>query len=176
MREMTEQTDQEEFDEFDDVKSKTRVKKEMLALQNMGVSLLELTETQLESLELSETTYVAIQNCKRIKSNSALKRQKQFIGKLMRKEDTDAIAQRLDEIHNEQNRQIRQHHVVENWRDELIDGDQEKLSAFIDQYPHCDRQQLRQLLTKIKKEKSQDKPPASARKLFKLIRETLCAV
>lgn len=163
-------------DDFEDEHtiSKTQIKKEMQALQNLGVSLLDLSETQLNSLPLSDLTLKALDECRKIKSNSALKRQKQFIGKLMRKEDTETIQAQLDVIKNTQHKEIRQHHLIESWRDQLLEkGTNTHLENFINQYPQCDRQQLRQLVTKAQREVGRDAPPANTRKLFKFIRDTL---
>ncbi len=162
------------FDYEDDhIKSKTQVKKEMHALQTLGGSLVNLSQAQLDKFNLSETFLYAIAECKKIKSNSALKRQKQFIGKLIRKEDIEHIEQQLNEITQTQHKEVRQQHLVEGWRDKLIDTQVDHIQAFITQYPQCDRQQLRQLTAKARQEQGLDKPPANTRKLFKFIRETM---
>ena len=48
-------------DEADELTSKTRKKKDMLALQDLGVQLVELSEQQLETMQLPESLLAAVQ-------------------------------------------------------------------------------------------------------------------
>ncbi len=58
-----------------------------------------------------------------------------------------------------------------NWKSGVIACDPQSLDAFLEAYPQADRQHLRQLARNAQKEAGQNKAPASARKLFKYIRE-----
>ncbi len=156
----------------DDIKSKTQVKKEMIALQKLGVALSNLTPAQLAKIPLDETLRESIQETVRVKSNIAGKRHMQYVGKLLRSADHEAIQTAHDAIFKASDRVVRQHHTIEKWRDNLI-LTPASLEKFIQQFPHTDRQQLRQLIRAAQKEASQNKPPASARKLFRLVRETI---
>lgn len=154
--------------EDSDYKSKTEIKQEMHALRELGVNLAELPLAILETLELSESLRAAIDDYRRIGHKNALKRQASFIGKILRREDADAIRAQLDAIQEDRHRATRQLHLVEQWRDRLL-ADASAFDAFLREAPNCDRQQLRSLLRAAAKEKQNGKPPASARKLFKLI-------
>ncbi len=166
------QEEHEPFEDGEDVKSKTQVKNEMLALQKLGAAISELTREQQAKIPLDDTLRSTIEEAPKIKSNSAKKRHMQFIGKLMRSGDYEAIEQAYEDILNTNHRLTRQQHTIERWRDELIqNGD--KMSAFIEEFPNTDRQQLRQLLRASQKEAAQSKPPASARKLFRFLRDTI---
>ncbi len=156
--------------EFDDpdFKSKTEVKQEMHALRELGVNIAELPLKILDTLELSEVLRAAIEDYRRIGHKNALKRQASFIGKLLRKEDADVIRAQLDAIQEDRHRATRQLHVVEQWRDRLL-SEAQAFDDFVTSVPQCDRQQLRSLLRAAEKERQNKKPPASARKLFKLI-------
>ena len=57
------------------------------------------------------------------------------------------------------------------WRDRLIEGSDKDLSDLLEQVPDINVQILRQLIRNAKKEAGLGKPPAAARKLFKLLRE-----
>ena len=48
---------------------------------------------------------------------------------------------------------------IERWRDNLIAGDASVAESFIDTFPNCDRQQLRQLIKGAKSEFGRPKPP-----------------
>ncbi len=153
--------------------SKTRQKKQMQALQELGVRLTELNQSQLAGLPLTPELEKAVQDSRHITKREALRRHRQYIGKLMRNADHDAIAVAVAHIAEKQNRMARLFHVMEKWRDDLIEGDQQQLESFIGHFPQVDRQQLRQLVQNARQERLKQKPPASARKLFVLIREQL---
>ncbi len=160
------------FDEEEDEKSKTRVKQEMQALRDLGADITKLTKEQQAKIPLDDTLRQAIEESPRITSNSAKKRHMQFIGKLLRGAEHEEIKAAYDELMEASHRLARQSHLLEQWRDELINSP-EALPRFIEQYPHVERQQLRQLCRAAQKEAAQNKPPASARKLFRLIRDTV---
>lgn len=67
--------------------SKSARKREYLALQKLGEELLTLRESDLRGIELDEGLREAVLEARRIRSRGALRRQKQYIGKLMRHVD-----------------------------------------------------------------------------------------
>ncbi|WP_045857293.1 ribosome biogenesis factor YjgA [Teredinibacter purpureus] len=165
---MTEKHDEYPDEDFE--KSKSAVKRDMQALHDLGVKLTELTPAQQAKIPMSDTLRSSIEEAPHITQNSGRKRHLKFIGKLMRKEDGDAIQTAYENLMDGQHQNVRQHHQMEQWRDLLL-KDNNALPEFIQQFPECDRQQLRQLIRASQKETSLNKPPASARKLFKFIRE-----
>lgn len=158
----------------DEIVSKTAIKKECLALQDLGEALTELKDDLLARIPLEETLYDAIVETRNIRKNGAKKRHMQFIGKLMRAADHEAIQAAYQEIEDEQQGDARRLHIVEGWRDRLLDSnDTSALSDFYNEFPFADRQQIRQVCKNAQTEKLNNKPPTNARKLFKLLRETL---
>ena len=71
--------------------SKTQMKKQMDALQDLGMELTALSSETIKKLALPEDLLDAIREYKKITSNSALKRQRQYIGRLMRDIDPAPI-------------------------------------------------------------------------------------
>ncbi len=170
----------QEYDEFADDElpeaelgpSKTRMKKEMAALQEMGKRLTELNRAQLESIEMSDALRRAIEQAQALKAREAIRRQLQYIGKLMRNEEVEPIRQRLDEMDSSSQAFANTLHLVENWRARLIGPDhQQALTDFIAEYPHCEIQTLRQLVRKAQHDVSTQKNSGAGRKLFQFIRE-----
>ncbi len=161
-----------DFDSEDDIKSKTRIKKDMIALQKLGVALSDLTPAQLAKIPLDDTLRASIEETVKVKSNIAGKRHMQYVGKLLRSADFEAIQTAYDDIFKASDRLARQHHTIERWRDALIQAP-DSLGKFIEQFPLTDRQQLRQLVRGAQKEATQNKPPSNARKLFRLVRDTI---
>lgn len=159
-------------DEFDGP-SKSSLKRDSQRLQDLGIELTKLKPHQLAIMPLSDELRDAIELAQNTYKNEALRRQLQFIGKLMRKSDHEAIAEAFGAIAELQNREARLLKVIERWRDDLIAGDHTRLEAFINQYPQCDRQQLRQLVKTAQDEQGSDKPPAQTRKLFRFVRDII---
>ncbi len=71
--------------------SKSARKREYLALQKLGEELLTLKDSDLEQIDLDEDLLTAVLEARQIRSHGALRRQKQYIGKLMRQVDPEPI-------------------------------------------------------------------------------------
>ena len=107
---------------------------------------------------------------KKITANGAIRRHKQYLGRLMREIDTTSIEDQLarwDGKHNEENARF---HVMERWRTRLL-ADPNVVSEFLTAFPQADIQQIRTLIRNAQREEAANKPPKSSRELFKKIRE-----
>ncbi len=156
--------------------SKTTLKKESHAMQDLGVLLSEMNDDKLARIPLDETLHRAVLEFRSIRKFAARKRHMQFLGKLIRNSNYEAIQAAADDIANEHITDTRRAHLIEQWRDRFMgDAGNEAMNEFFDTYPAADRQQIRQLIKNALKEKSQNKPPVSARKLFKVLRTALSA-
>ncbi|WP_105101700.1 ribosome biogenesis factor YjgA [Microbulbifer pacificus] len=162
--------DQEDFD-GDQPKSKTQLKNEMLELQELGKQLTELNASKLAEVPMDSELEDAIATFHRIKSREARRRQMQFIGKLMRDADVDAIKAVLDSHKEKDLQRLRFDRLAEEWRDRLLEQGNEALKEFFNEYPGVDLQQVRNLLRESGKEKANNKPPTNQRKLFRYLRD-----
>lgn len=167
---MTDLFDDANLGDEEELKSKTQIKREMHALQELGSKLLQQKTEVLDKLDLNAEMRAAIEEMKRIKSHEARRRHLQYIGKLMRDVDVEQVQEMIDRQEAGTQAHARHFHQLELWRDKLIASD-DHLEGFVETYPEADRQHLRQLLRNARKEAEQNKPPATARKLFKYIRE-----
>lgn len=165
--------DSEAADEQFRPPSKSQQKRDVEALQKLGISLTELTPEQLAGIPLTPALEKAIREYQTIRKREALRRHRQYIGRLMREADHEAIAAALESVSASQQRMARLFHTMEKWRDDLIAGDQQQLEAFIREFPGVDRQNLRQLVQNARQERAQQKTPVNTRKLFKLIRDEM---
>lgn len=165
----------ETTDDFEDdaPKSKSARKRESTALQELGELLATLPKKEFDRAPLSEDLREQIEIAKNIKSHSGKKRQFQYVGKLMRSIDTDEIANFLKDLNTGKKSAARQFKHVEQCRDELIAKGDSAIAVLLENYPQGDRQQLRQLVRSAQKERDQDKPPASSRKLFRYLKTLL---
>ncbi|MDX1335510.1 MAG: ribosome biogenesis factor YjgA [Gammaproteobacteria bacterium] len=160
----------EPTDDYIEEKSKSQLKREADALQKIGEQLINMSAHELEDIPLPDNLVSAIEDARQMKKG-ALKRQRQFIGKLMRDLDPEPIIDALEARKAKALEQNRNFHRLEAWRDRLLDEADAALNEFLDDYPAADRQKLRQLIRQAKKEAEQGKPPKSARNLFRYLRE-----
>jgi len=76
----------------DDLKpSKSARKREYIALQKLGEELITLKVSDLDRLPLDDNLREAVLEARQMKAHGALRRQKQYIGKLMRHVDPEPI-------------------------------------------------------------------------------------
>ncbi len=150
--------------------SKSQLKREAHALLELGKKLVQLDGASLTKIPLPDNLLDAINNAKKIRQHGALKRQLQYIGKLMRKTDPEPIQAAYDTATNHYRTDTQQLHILENWRDRLLAEGDSALGELLNQYPHADRQHLRQLMRSAKKERELNKPPRAARELFQYLK------
>jgi len=163
-------TDSNEFED-EELISKSQLKRESQALQDMGSQLVEMPEGQLNKFELPENLKDAIYEARRLKNREGKRRQLQYIGKLMRTADISFIQRTLDMM-DHQSQTYRQHfQQLENWRDRIINEGPTAIEALIEKYPQADRQQLRNLQRQASRELAEKKAPTAARKIFAYLRE-----
>ena len=160
---MTEQNGQE-------AKSKSQLKREMQALRQLGVRLVDLPNTELAQIRMSEKLRVAISQAKTFK-RSALRRQLNYIGGLMPDEDFETIRKELEGLGRPHRHQVNAFHDLERWRDSLLEGNEALLDELIQRFENADRQHLRQLIRNADKEKQLNKAPKSSRALFRYLSE-----
>ena len=152
--------------------SKSQRKREMLALQDLGKELTEVNNKLLALCQLPSELLNAIQEYKRLPNkHEARRRQMQFIGKIMRKTDTELIEKVLKRDQHNANLNKRFFKQLEILRDELLTGSEETLQTLILDHPDLDIQYLRQIIRQTQKEQDQNKLPNSSKKIFQYLRE-----
>jgi len=154
-------------------KSRTQIKKEMKALQELGERLVEFSPESLEQIDMPENLREAVLFAQKIPSREALRRQLQYIGGLMRTVDPEAIRRAIAMRDHRQQVSTQAFHQLETWRDDLIAGKAGVIDEICQRFPAADRQHLRQLARNAQKEQGQAKPPKSARVLFRYLRELM---
>ena len=150
--------------------SKSQRKRDATAAQQLGKDILALSADAQNSIELPENLSKALDDARRIKKNSALKRQLQYIGKLMRHIDLEPIREQYLKLINHYDKDIKELHRLEKWRDRLLAEGDKALEDLIIEAPNTDRQHLRQLIRQSAKETKLKKPPKSAREIFKYLK------
>ena len=152
--------------------SKTKIKKQMHDLQDLGEELVGLGKDQLAQLDIPETLRDAIKEIHRIKKFGAIRRQMQYIGKLMRDVEIDPIIAKLNTWKGTSQQHIGYMHQLERWRERLLEGDA-ALTELLAAYPETDVQRLRTLIRNTLKEREAGKPAKNYREIFQVLRETI---
>jgi ribosome-associated protein len=150
--------------------SKTQRKREMTQLQALGEALVALSDQRLASLDLPERLRDAVLEAKRITSFGALRRQVQYIGRLMREIDATPIRAQLSVLEGQSSARTAWLHRLERLRERLLDDD-DALTSLLAGHPAADAQQLRALIRNARRERALGKPPRAYRELFQALRE-----
>lgn len=161
-----------ETDDFIDAPSKSQRKREMHALKDLGEQLLDIPEDQLERLS-NPDLIEAVLACKRITKGNARKRQLQYIGKILRKNEADVeeVHELVDRFDARSKAHVALFHQLEQWRESLIAQDPNVLDEISAQFPDVDRQHLRQLTRNAIDERNEERqPPVHFRKLFQYLK------
>ena len=149
--------------------SKSSRKREMEALQDLGRQLVELSTERLRKVPLPENLYEAIRAAQGFKME-ALRRQLQYIGKLMRNVDPAPIQAQLDVFNGNSAAEVARQHRLERLRADYLE-DEKVLTTIADTWPGADLQHLRNLRRNALKEREQGKPPKAFRELFRVLRD-----
>jgi ribosome-associated protein len=157
--------------DFMEKKSKSQVKREMLALQSLGEQLVDLTLEQINNIEMPQDLREAVLFARTLKKSETWRRQMQYIGTLMRDADPEPIRKALDGISRGRGHDAQLFRELEQWRSGLVDGNDEFLAKTVDRFPDADRKRLRSLALKARKEREENQPPMASRALFRYLKE-----
>lgn len=158
------------MEELEQEKSKSQVKRELSELKDLGRELMSLPVKDLSKLGLDESLFEAIVKAQNM-SHGALKRQTGFIGGLIAKLDSEQIQLNLAKLKQLHHGEVKQFHQLEQWRDELLAGNNDIMTVLHNQFSDFDSQYVRQLVRNAVKESSQNKAPKSSRLLFKYLQQ-----
>lgn len=161
-------------DEEQEYVSKTQLKKEADDLKKLGLEILDLSAKNRASLPLDNELNEALDTASKInRKKDGFRRQIQFIGKLLRKQDVAPIELALAKINAAHRGNVDKFHEFERIRDDILSRGDDGINAFLSENPQGDRQKLRHLVRTAKKETAENKPPAASRELFKYIRSLI---
>jgi ribosome-associated protein len=156
----------------EELPSKSQRKRQMHALQDLGVQLVELNDEQLASVELPENLFDAVMHARQLTKHEARRRQMQYIGKLMRGIDPEPIRERIAAYNAASHAHTARLHMLERWRTRLLD-DESALAELLTRYPKADSARLRLLVRNTAREREAGQPPKSFRALFQALDEII---
>ncbi|MGE8472362.1 ribosome biogenesis factor YjgA [Paraburkholderia hospita] len=152
--------------------SKSQLKREMHALQELGVELVALPKDALKRMPMPESLDDAVRAARRITDHEGKRRQMQYVGKVMRgllDDETAALREALDKYKGINKAETARLHWIERTREKLL-ADDAALTEFIRQHPAVDPQEGRTLIRNARREAQQGKPPRYFRDLFQWIK------
>ena len=155
-------------------RSKSERKRAALVAQALGERLVGLTDEQLAEFELDGRLLEAIADARRMKSHEALRRQKQYIGKLMLDVDVAPINAWFDRLDAAARREKRRFADAERWRDRLVRDGRAALEAFATEVG-SEQPELATLLAELERAGSDRVEKTVRRQIFRYVHEALAA-
>lgn len=152
--------------------SKSEIKRDAEHLKKLGSQLIELNAANLAKMPLDDTLREAVELAQKLRLE-ARRRQIQYIGKLLRKQDPAPIQEALDKVQNRHNQQLALLHKLELCRDQLIAQGDPAIDALLAEYSTLDRQYLRNLVRAAQKEKEANKPPKHYREIYQYLKSVI---
>ena len=152
--------------------SKSQLKRDMHALQELGSALVELPKDALKRMPMPEDLADAVHEARRITDHEGKRRQVQYVGRMMRgltDAETAALRTALEEHRGVNRAATARLHWIERTREKLL-ADDAALTAFIREHPGVDPQEGRTLIRNARREAQQGKPPRYFRELFQWIK------
>lgn len=152
--------------------SKSQLKRDMHALQELGEALIALPKDALKRMPMPEDLDDAVREARRITDHEGKRRQLQYVGKLMRsltEDEVGALRTALETYRGVNKSETARLHWIERTREQLL-ADDAALTEFIRTHPGVDAQEGRTLIRNARKEREQQKPPRYYRELFQWIK------
>ncbi len=164
-----------EFDDENLPPSRSQRRREAWDVLELAERLVALTPSQLKKVPLDEKVLDAVELARRITSQIAHKRQVHFLAKLMRKQidDLEPIRLAVDKPLEVRRKETAELHLIERWRERLIEGGDEVLAEFMASFPDVDRHRLRQLIRQAQIERRENRAPSAQRSIFQVIKVAL---
>lgn len=151
--------------------TKTELKRQAQALQDLAGRLIEAPDEALAGLELPEKLADALALARRITSRGAALRQRLFVGKLLRAVDPEPIRRALDAAARNARLAAAQFRRAERWRDDLMARGPEAAVDFLAEFGSADRERLLALIGAAATEHRSGRSGAAARELFRFLRQ-----
>ena len=163
-------TENPDDQDLPDRPSKSQKKRDAHVLQDIGTQLVALSAEQIKRIDMPENLRIAITEAQRTRSHEGLRRQMQYVGKVMRGIDTAPLTEALDAIRGRSARAVAREQMLERMRERLI-ADEQVLGDIAAQWPEADLTHLRTLRRNALRETELDKPPRAFREIFRVLRQ-----
>lgn len=162
-----------EFEQEYERPSKTELKRQSDALQQLGADLVEAPRDRVKRVPMPEDVLEAILTCQSITNHEGRRRAMQFVGKKMRTLDEEEVAviqRAIEGWKGASKADTAAMHALERRRDKLL-ADDNALTTLLSENPELDVQHLRTLIRNARKEQAENKPPKAYREIFQILKQ-----
>ena len=164
-----------DLDDQDEPPSKSLRKRQSDDLQELGEALIDLPQSEFDALPLPENLRDAVTLARRITAHGGLYRQKQYIGKLMRKIDAEPIRAAMQLRRERERAGTMRFRRLEQWRDRIVREGRPALDQFVRESEQpiepAALAELTTLADQANREHREKLPPRASRELFRKLRE-----
>lgn len=151
--------------------SRSAKKRESTALQKFAETLTALPPAVLASFQsMPEEISAAIADFQTMRDREARRRQLQYLGRLMRENDTEELMKEYEMWAARITRQRGEDTLLAEMREKLIDGSMSVATA-LTKLSGGEESRLEGLVRQAQNERTQNAPPRAARALFRYLRE-----
>jgi ribosome-associated protein len=152
--------------------SKSERKRQSSELQDLGEALIGLSQGELDALPLPDSLRDAVMLARRITAHGGLYRQKQYIGKLMRKIDAEPIREALEARKERERVAAARFRRIEQWRDRLVREGLPALEQLQQELgERGNTSSLADLVDRARMEVQLKSAPHASRELFRTLKE-----
>lgn len=151
--------------------TKTELKRQARSVQDLADRLIGASDELIARLGLPDKLADAIALARSISSRAALARQRQFVAKLMRGMDCDAVGAALDAEDRRARLDAARFRRAERWRDRLVREGESTIADFVIEFPDADRGALSRLVAAAAGAQGAARQAIARRELFRFIRE-----
>lgn len=162
-----------EFEQEYERPSKSELKRQMNALQELGEALVAEPRDRVKRVPMPEDVRDAILECQTITNHEGRRRQLQFVGKKMRTLDEAEVAliqKTIDGWKGASKADTAAMHALERRREKLL-ADDKALTTLLAENQDLDAQHLRTLIRNARKEQAENKPPKAYREIFQILKQ-----
>lgn len=158
-----------------DKPSKSQLKREMQALQDLGERLLQLQPSKLRNLPIPQELIEAVELAQRISNaRGGLRRQRQYIGRLMREIDAGPLRDALSADGAHHRNEVAVMHAAEHWRERLL-AEPGAMREFATRYAASAEllAELGRLIDATQAEHAKGQPGRRYRDLYRCLRDAI---
>jgi ribosome-associated protein len=158
-----------------DKPSKSQLKREMQELQELGERLLQLQPSKLRNLPIPPELIDAVELAQRISNTrGGLRRQRQYIGRLMREIDAGPLRDALSADGTRHRNEVAIMHAAEHWRERLL-KEPEAMQEFATRHAASAEvlAELARLVDATHAEHAKGQPGRRYRELYRCLRDAL---
>jgi ribosome-associated protein len=151
--------------------SKSAKKRELMAIQETALKMMDLSLSDFNSLSLDAEVRREVELTRSIKAHSARRRSLRHLIRIIFDAGHEEVKLTLVKVSAGKKETNRRFHEIEKMRDAFVAGKDDAVEVVMEKYPSADRQRLKNLARNIKKEKSEAGVVRQKRVIFQYLRE-----